>query len=190
MAANRQKLKALIAYIVARMCDAEKFGSTKLNKVLFRAESLAYIRLGEPITGYIYQKNTHGPTLRAFLHIVKEMEGEGLLEVVPGLKRFDETRYRLTGKVNLAFLSAAEVEATDDALVELWHDSAGEASDASHWTAAFRATRPGAAIEWPLCLVEDPGTMIPLSHAEEERVVAAFRRHQARTSTGNSQPRV
>ena len=57
---SRSRLKNLILYIASRMQGAARFGTTKLNKVLYRSEMGAFRELGNLLTGYHYQKNQRG----------------------------------------------------------------------------------------------------------------------------------
>ena len=62
-----EKFRELMLYIGEQMADDPLFGATVLNKVLFFADSLAYLTLGQPITGAVYQKLEYGPAPRRLL---------------------------------------------------------------------------------------------------------------------------
>ena len=70
-----KRLQELILFIASRSRDDERFGSIKLNKLLFYSDFLAYVKLGRSITGHEYQKLDHGPAPRRMLPILKEMVG-------------------------------------------------------------------------------------------------------------------
>jgi len=68
------KMKELILYVAERSADDPYFGATKLNKILFFSDFLAYAFFGKPITGQPYFKLPHGPAPRRLLPIQEEME--------------------------------------------------------------------------------------------------------------------
>lgn len=76
-----QKLCELILFIAERSADDDLFGSTKLNKLLFFADFLAYAKLGSSITGHAYQRLPNGPAPKRMLPIVKEMVADRVLAV-------------------------------------------------------------------------------------------------------------
>ncbi len=53
---DRTKLGELMLFISKRTAEDRRFGATKLNKVLFFSDFLAYRLLGDPITGAQYRK--------------------------------------------------------------------------------------------------------------------------------------
>src|SRR5262245_49522903 len=114
VADSRYKVKQFILYVIARMAEAERLGSVKLNKVLYRADHEAYRQLGRKITSYRYQKNKLGPTLTAFLHVTEEMEAEGLMrwESRP-VGRKAENRPVATGEPDLDVFSREEIAIID-----------------------------------------------------------------------------
>jgi len=61
---NEKKFQELMLYIASRSADDQKFGATKLNKILFYADFQAYLSLGKSITGAEYQRLGNGPAPR------------------------------------------------------------------------------------------------------------------------------
>lgn len=70
---NQEKFKELVLFIAQRCEDHPFFGATKLNKVLFFSDFLAYEHLGKPITGAEYAALEFGPAPRRWLPIRDEM---------------------------------------------------------------------------------------------------------------------
>ena len=164
------------------MSEAEFFGATKLNKVLYRAEHLAYRELGHTLTGFQYQKNARGPTLRALLPIAREMETEGQIERERRpVGHADEQRVRPLVAADMGVFSPTEIRLIDREIARAWSLTATQMSDEEHATAAWFATKLGETIRPELTLVEDPGHIVPLSHEEEKRAQAAIERFRART---------
>lgn len=73
---DREKLKALVLYACSK-CDPSQLGATKLHKVLYFADMLAYANTGAPITGATYRKRPHGPTCDSLLGVLREMSESG-----------------------------------------------------------------------------------------------------------------
>jgi len=61
---NEEKLAELILYVCHKSEADERFGATKLNKILFYSDFAAYRQLGQPITGADYQNLEEGPAPR------------------------------------------------------------------------------------------------------------------------------
>ena len=71
-----EKFKELVLYIARKSeCDP-RFGATKLNKLLFFSDFLAFKRLGSPITGQTYFKLDHGPAPRRMLPLKERMQAQ------------------------------------------------------------------------------------------------------------------
>ena len=79
---HRRRFKELVLYASERAADHPRFGSTKLNKILFFSDFEAYLRLGRSITGAEYQKLKRGPAARMFPVLVGEMESDREIEIV------------------------------------------------------------------------------------------------------------
>lgn len=58
---NEEKFRELLLYVAAQCACLPKFGKTKLNKILFFSDFLAFGKLGHPITGATYRRDTYGP---------------------------------------------------------------------------------------------------------------------------------
>src|SRR3990172_10327861 len=80
----KEKLTELIVYFAEKGKDDNYLGATKLNKLLFLADFLAYGYLGVPITGatYIHQKLGPTPDPQQFLPALRELiESEDLVQI-------------------------------------------------------------------------------------------------------------
>ena len=71
---NEARYRELVLYICQKCATDPKFGATKLNKLLYFSDFLAYAQLGEPITGFEYQRLPNGPAPRRLLPMREEME--------------------------------------------------------------------------------------------------------------------
>lgn len=181
---SRYKLKQLILYVASKMSGADFFGKTKLNKVLYRADMACYRDLGVKLTDFKFQKNTMGPTLRAFLPITQEMALEGSFRWDSrSAGSFNEDRPVALAEPDLTVISAEECLRIDAEIERAWSLSGKQMSEEEHVTAAWFALQLGETIPPDLCYVEDPDKMVPLSRSEDARAQAAIERYTARTST-------
>jgi hypothetical protein len=70
------KFKALVHQIVDSCEDPHRLGATKLNKICWYTDTIAYRIHGESITGETYVKRKHGPVPKSILATIKELETE------------------------------------------------------------------------------------------------------------------
>ncbi len=123
---DARKLRELVLF-VARQCESDRtFGSVKLNKILYFADSEAYVRLGQSITGARYQHLPEGPALAA---------------MIDGFEGPKHRRAIALRDPDLAGFSADEIAAVTEWIVTFWGMSARDVSDYSHETVAWRITR-------------------------------------------------
>jgi hypothetical protein len=85
------KFKALVHQIVASCDDPRSLGATKLNKICWYADTIAYRLHGRSITGETYVKRKHGPVPKSILPAIRELEVDGKIgvrehEYLPGKK--------------------------------------------------------------------------------------------------------
>jgi hypothetical protein len=78
---DRDKLKALLHYVVWRAGDKDDFGATKLYKVLWFSDARSYVLFGEPITGESYVREKFGPMPRHALLIIQELADDSAIHV-------------------------------------------------------------------------------------------------------------
>ncbi|HWW02152.1 MAG TPA: Panacea domain-containing protein [Candidatus Acidoferrum sp.] len=74
---NDDKLKELILYVSTQSVDDTWFGAVKLNKILFYADFLSYLKRGESITGQEYFALREGPAPKRMLPITDKMISDG-----------------------------------------------------------------------------------------------------------------
>lgn len=78
---EKVKAKELILLISELSESDEKFGVTKLNKLLFFIDFLAYLGFGKPVSGASYVARPEGPMLESFYDLREEMEASGDLVI-------------------------------------------------------------------------------------------------------------
>lgn len=128
---QQDKLKELILYLAKRSADDAYFGATKLNKLLFFSDFLAYGQLGAPITGATYQKLKWGPAPRQLLPVQREMAAEGSA-TVKRQSAFNPDKTVAIDEPDLSGFTPQEIALIDEVLDALKHDNATMVSDRSH----------------------------------------------------------
>ncbi len=132
---NRDKLKLLVHYIVAKCESPSMLGSIKLNKVLWVSDLWAYVAWGQPITGEQYVKQQFGP-VASTVGIMQELQAEKKI-VVRQREVFGHTKtdyIALVGPEKISgMFTAEEIGLIDEAIdfVCLGHTAMG-ISDKTH----------------------------------------------------------
>jgi uncharacterized phage-associated protein len=128
---DKTKFQELILYLAKRSADDPHFGATKLNKLLFFSDFLAYGQLGSPITGATYQKLRWGPAPRQLLPTQREMKRDGIAQVRRA-STFTPDKTTALRDPDLSVFTAEEIAIVDEVLCELQSDNATMVSDRSH----------------------------------------------------------
>jgi Antitoxin SocA-like, Panacea domain len=111
----------------------ERFGATKLNKILFFSDFLSYGFTGIPITGATYQKLERGPAPKELKPIAREIveEGAGMF-----IKRrwfnYFQTVLIAMRPANRTLFRAEEIDLVDEVIRDLEPRDARETSELSH----------------------------------------------------------
>ena len=136
MSVGSEKLRQAILYVAWQTRDDPRFGSTKLNKTLFRADFRSYFWRLKSITGFNYQAQKEGPTLIAMRPVLNDLEERGLVHFEPGEKR--ERRVIPNAEPPRDQLTDEEVTELDAAIRRIQPMSAEEASDHTHKLQAWK----------------------------------------------------
>lgn len=151
-----EKFKELILYIARKSEADDWFGATKLNKLLFLADFIAYALWGEPITGQEYMALEMGPAPRRLLPIVEQMQRTG--EIIPAEREyFAKTQKRLVAlrEPDVDKFSGREIALVDALIEKWWRHSAREMSRASHQFVGWRVAQKGETIPYEVALLGD-----------------------------------
>ncbi len=152
---NDAKLRELILFVAARSENDLNFGSTKLNKLLFFADFLAYVKLGNPITGQQYMRLPQGPAPRRMKPTFDELVGDQSLAIQ------ERDRYGRTQKVpialrdaNLASFSSEEIAIVTEVLDAMRTRNAKGISALSHRFEGWKLAKDRETIPYEVALVE------------------------------------
>lgn len=163
-----RRLAELILH-VSRMCEGdETFGATKLNKILFVADFLAFRMLGTSITGAEYQKLSHGPAPRRLLPVLEWLQEAGDLAVrVERRFGYEQKRPVALRDPDLSRFSAEQISLVDRVVQQLWGRTATEVSRWSHGFVGWQLADEGETIPYTLALLAEDREL-----SEEGRKVA------------------
>jgi hypothetical protein len=135
------KFKALVHYVVESSDDPQRLGATRLNKILWFADTTVYRKTGAPITGEAYVKRQRGPVPKTILKTLRELEQEGKIHIRE--KEFAGYRMRLftaLEEADKSLFSPVELEVVDSISEEICgKHTANSISELSHdqiWAAA------------------------------------------------------
>jgi antitoxin SocA-like protein len=164
---NDKRFKELVLYVSQKCANDPTFGATKLNKILFYADFLAYANLGEPITGFEYQKLRWGPAPRRLIPVQAEMieRGELVLQPVHLLGGKIQKRTINLRNPDLSVFKAEEIALVDEVIEALQSARAEAVSELSHRLVGWKVVQEGESIPYNTIFLSDE----PLTEAEIER---------------------
>ena len=132
---QRSKFKALVHYVCwATREDPARLGATKLNKVMWSAETHHYMASGGGLlTGARFIKEKRGPVAAAMLPIIDELIEEG--KITPKrVKVIDHYRieYITKKQPDIQSIPQSDIREVTDAINEVCQKTAKQASLATH----------------------------------------------------------
>ncbi|MGH7135031.1 MAG: type II toxin-antitoxin system antitoxin SocA domain-containing protein [Pirellulales bacterium] len=144
----------MILYICRCSEGDAKFGATKLNKLLFYSDFLAYRQLGHAITSQPYKRMRNGPVPRAIGSLLKQMRKGG--EIAQSEHNYFGKRQIRTFALrdaDLSLFSAPEVALVDSILRECWGTNATQISNLSHRFLGLQLADDGETIPYETALL-------------------------------------
>jgi hypothetical protein len=161
---GERKLTELILYIANLCKDDPFFGSTKLNKILYFSDFLAYGNLGKAITGVAYQHLEKGPAPRMLVPVRSRMIENGDLRLDSRMDPFgyEQKRPVALREANIALFETMQLELVTQVKIALSNANATEASNISHREVGWKTTKMKETIPYPSIFLSDE----PLSQAE------------------------
>ena len=154
---NTRKFSELILYVAKRSEDDPNFGATKLNKILFYADFMAFYQLGASISGQTYQKLKNGPAPRFLLPTVSTLKvKEACAEQVRDSYGYRQRRLIALREPDLSLFSGQEVGIINEVIDALWHYNATEVSALSHRFAGWRLAKLGDDIPYEAAFLAEP----------------------------------
>jgi hypothetical protein len=155
---NEQKFRELILYLAQASQGDPRFGATKLNKLLFFCDFLAYRNLGRSISGESYMRLEHGPAPRRLLAVRRELVEFGDCTVERrGKGSHRQERLVPRRDPDRSIFSQEEIDVMDHVLAELRRSNASEVSELSHRFIGWQAVGLQEEIPYETVFVGIPG---------------------------------
>lgn len=109
---DADKFRALVHYICWKAQDPTKLGATKLNKVLWFVDTIAFVKHGHSVTGAPYIKRQFGPVPHPVLPELEYLRAAGALAI-------RETEYFGKPKREFFALTEPDISAFDPTDISL-----------------------------------------------------------------------
>lgn len=152
---TRDRLREMILYISALCGEDQHFGVTKLNKILFYADFISFLRYGEPITGVEYMKLPQGPAPLYIMRVREEMENNKELVVrKQNVHTYVQHRLIPLREPRFDMFKARDVALINEIVEMLCDMNARDVSDLSHGRAWQIASEKGL-IPYEAVLISD-----------------------------------
>jgi hypothetical protein len=114
---DERKFDALVHYVCARSGDPARLGATKLNKILWFADVIAYVRTGHPITGAIYVKRQFGPVPRGIMASRSRLRANGkIFEKKELVGTYEQIQFISLQEPDLSPFRAEEISLVDEVI--------------------------------------------------------------------------
>lgn len=154
---DMDKIVEASVYIINRSKSDPNFGMTKLVKLLFYADSAAYLANGEPITGTTYLHFPHGPYPEGWYRTRRMMESSGAVTIL----RYPEIGYQRyvllpNRPADLEILSPEDVKFLDEQIERFASFNASAIEEYSHQEVGWRVTEDGEPIPYELAGISAP----------------------------------
>jgi uncharacterized phage-associated protein len=151
---DSEKFQELVLYLAKRSETDDRFGSTKLNKLLYYIDTRSYLELGSPMTGAMYRHLRAGPAPYELLKIRSRLidAGHAHLEYRP---YFNHMQDRLVAdrEPKLSLFSSEELEIVDSVISQLWDYNGAQLSAFSHLELGWQITEENEEIPYELAFI-------------------------------------
>jgi hypothetical protein len=175
LASRDRKFEELILYIARESQEDRRCGATKLNKILFYADFLAYRKLGRPITGQKYQKLERGPAPKRVMPVIEELiSGGACAWAERSYFGFPLKKLLALREPDVSVFSAEELDIARTIISELWELNATEVSDLSHRFVGWQAAEIGEEIPYETVFVGEPRPLSPEEEAWAHEVIEDY----------------
>ena len=152
---NDSKFKELLLFICKRSEGDAPFGATKLNKLLFFSDFLAYRKFGKSITGHRYQRLKNGPAPRLLVPLIKELQDDGsAAQAVRDYHGHEQKRTLALREPDLDLFDAKEITLVVDVIEEFWGENGTQMSNLSHEFRGWLLAEDGEDIPYEVAVAE------------------------------------
>ena len=149
-----KRMKELMLYIAQKSKTDKAFGATKLNKLLFYSDFLAYLNFGKAITDQDYQRLDRGPAPIRLLPLRRELIDEGAAKIESDKYfGFDQDRLVVLREPDIGEFSSDEIALVDYIIDKWWGINAHDISEESHRFLGWRYANLSEKIPYEIALV-------------------------------------
>jgi uncharacterized phage-associated protein len=142
MVLNKEKMKQVIHYIVAKCQDKPNFGKTVLYKLMYFSDFNHYEIYETSITDETYIKKRNGPTPNHFDVCCDELRNENKIDNENEYVHDHDRDWHFSLKnPDTSLLSDDEIEIIDNVIENLSHMNAREISNYSHGDKPWRVAK-------------------------------------------------
>ncbi|MBI1387408.1 MAG: DUF4065 domain-containing protein [bacterium] len=153
---DNKKYRELIKYISARSSEDRFFSVTKLNKILFFSDFLAYKKIGASISGDNYHKEPFGPVPNHAEKVLKHLIKKGeMAQSIGMLGQYEQKKPVTLQEYQLDLFSPEEISIINIVLDQLEEQSATQVSDLSHKFSGWQLVNIGEDIPYHTVLLSD-----------------------------------
>jgi uncharacterized phage-associated protein len=164
-----RKLRELILYLSILSEGDEFFGATKLNKLLFYIDFLAFRSTGKAVTEQEYQALPQGPAPRRLLRAMETLKDNHSLVVrLEPIYDYVQKRPMALRRADLSCFAPEEIDLINKVVKSLRRMTATQVSDISHEFLGWHLAEVNETIPYSVALLSrDELTESELRHAKE-----------------------
>ena len=149
------RLKELMLYVCDKCIDDQYFGATKLNKILYVSDLLAFRHLGKSITGSRYTRRDRGPVPHRLPALREEMLGTDLVVKQVESGQYIRHKYIALRPAEIdSHFTPREISLVDDIIDVMAGMNATEVSDMTHGS-VWKDTMNGDPITYESVYISD-----------------------------------
>jgi hypothetical protein len=150
------KFRELVLYVAELSRTDERFGRTKLHKILFYADMLAFADLGQPITGAAYQKQEWGPMATPLGQTVRDLvDGAEAAWIARSVFDHEQSVLVARRQPRLEVFSGPEVALVHAVIDALRGRGARDVSELSHHEVGWQVAAIGDEIPYQAIFLDD-----------------------------------
>ena len=152
-----ERFRRLALYIASRSVNDPKFGKTKLAKIMFYSDFIAFTELGDSITGAMYVRAPQGPYPRGAMEPAlwtARRCGEGVIVNSNYMGR-SQQRLVATEDVDASIFSGPEISLVEQVIEALRDMDASDVSALSHLAPGWKYADEWANIPYSMAFVSD-----------------------------------
>jgi hypothetical protein len=156
---RKKKFRTLVHYVCDKCSEQpSKLGATKLHKVAWHADMIAYLQTGETITGETYVKRQFGPTAKHMLPTLDDLEKAGAIAVRDvDYFGYDKTEYVSLKKPDIGDFSAQEIDIVNDMIRYVCDENSAASISAKTHDRIWELAEIGEEIPFGTAFAGNPG---------------------------------